>query len=89
MKYFVYYYHDFGNTYNLYYTETSEQESFLPDGSKQITRKEAENLCVQENYRRKHDQSSAYRADNLIYPAGWEDNGDEPICNGYIVIGHQ
>lgn len=36
-KYYISYYRDFGNTYNLYWAETSEQIAALPENAKQIT----------------------------------------------------
>ena len=42
-KYFVQYYHDFGNTYNLAWAETPEQIKQAETNKwEQITRKEAE-----------------------------------------------
>jgi hypothetical protein len=67
-KYYVRYWKDFANTYSLFYTENSEQEKLLPENAERITRKEAEQLCRDENYRRKSDQAFSHFADNLIFP---------------------
>lgn len=72
-KYYVHYWRDFGNTYNLYYAETTEQEALAREmGAEQITRKRAEQLCRDENYRRKYDTAFSTYADNVIYPIDFD-----------------
>ena len=44
-QYFVHYFRDFGNTYNLYYAECPEDFAALPDGAERISRRKAEQLC--------------------------------------------
>ena len=66
-QYFAHYYRDFGNTYNLMYADTEEDLKYVPEDARRITRREAESLCIRENYRRKHDFGGF--ADNAIYPA--------------------
>lgn len=84
-KYYIHYYRDFCNTYDLYYAECPEDFDALPEGAERITRREAEQLCARENERRKWEQSSSGYADNRIYPAA----GDwDNYCldeTGYIV----
>ena len=77
-KYYVCYYRDFGNTYNLVYTDSSMNIQ-LPDTYERITRDEALRLCAAENQRRKDDYSSAYLAASTIMPADY--NGDDDIMN--------
>ena len=67
-QYFVHYYKDFGNTYNLLYADTGEELKMVPEDAERITRKEAESLASRENYRRKYDESFSGFADNAIYP---------------------
>lgn len=78
-KYYVHYYMDFGNTYNLYYANTPEMEARIPEGAERITRKKAERLARAERARRINDAASAFRADGAIYPAGVDsDFFDDP-----------
>ena len=67
-QYFAHYYRDFGNTYNLMYTDTKEELKLVPEDAERITRKKAESLCADENRRRKTDSSCSGFADNMIYP---------------------
>lgn len=89
-KYYVEYYKRFANTYNLYYAETSEQVKVAEKaGLERITRKEAEKLCVDENYRRKNDHDFSGYADNVIYPIDY--NGDwindkRVYKDGYMIL---
>lgn len=86
-KYFVHYYQDFCNTYNLYYTDEKFPFELLPKGVEQITRKEAETLARMERSRRRWEPSSAYRAAANIYPAGYDGdilNDRKFILNGCI-----
>lgn len=90
-KYYISYYRDFGNTYNLYWAETLEQIAALPENVKQITRREAERKCAEEKSRRRLDPDFAYYASAVILPAdysGEDDWRDDPAhyrMNGYIV----
>lgn len=89
-KYYVQYWRNFGNTYNLYYAETAEQEALAQKkGAEQITRKQAEQLCRDENYRRKYDTAFSLYADNVIYPVDfdgyWMDLGYTLTQRGYLM----
>lgn len=68
-KYFVAY-GRFSNEYSLFWADSPEMEKLLPEGAKRISRKEAERLATEENYRRKFTPSSSGYADSAIYPAG-------------------
>lgn len=72
--YFVHYYKDFRNTYNLYYCETAEDYAALPEGAERITRKEALRLASAEAGRRKFDQSCCGNATSVIFPAAASDS---------------
>jgi len=73
-KYFVKYYRDFGNTYNLAWAETAAQLAQAErDDWEQITRKAAESLCARENYARKTDHAFSGYADCLILPIDLDD----------------
>lgn len=65
-QYFVHYYKDFGNTYNLLYADTEEALKAVPAGAERITRKKAESLAADENRRRKFGPGYA---SNAIWPA--------------------
>lgn len=90
-KYYVRYYKDFSNTYDLRYTETPEEElAAKQKGYERIPRKEAERLCSAENYRRKHDEAFSGYADNVILPFSYPDDRDwrndrRMYLDGYIV----
>lgn len=72
-KYWVQYWRNFGNTYNLFYTENPEEESMLPENAERITRKEALKLAREESDRRKYDEAFAYYAPETIAPLSVED----------------
>ena len=63
--YYVQYYMGFANTYNLCHAPVGEE---LPSDWERITRKEAERLCAQERYARKHNQAFSGYGDSYIYP---------------------
>lgn len=69
-KYYVYYYRDFGNTFELYYTRNSEDEKLLPEGAYRITRKEAISMARNEAWMRKADPAFSGYADDTIAPIG-------------------
>ena len=69
-QYFVHYYKGFGNTYSLMYADTEEDLKLVPEGAERITRKKAESLASDENYRRRTDPSFSGYADNAVYPVG-------------------
>ena len=88
-KYFIHYYRDFGNTYNLAYTDTDAQAAEAEaNGWDRITRKQAESKCADENRARKTDPAFSGYADSLIYPYGYDcdwcnDRHAEKV--GYII----
>lgn len=73
-KYYVCYYLDFGNTYNLYYADDS-MDIQIPGNYERITRKEALRLISAENQRRKDDPSFSYFAATSIMPIDYK--GDD------------
>lgn len=92
-RYYIYYYKDFGNTYELYYAENLKEAQLAEEkGFSQIGRKEAERKCREEKDRRKHDPSFAYFASTTIMPIAliekFEDCIEPEECgyhlNGYI-----
>lgn len=86
-KYYVNYYRNFANTYNLYYAETEEQLTNLPQTAERITRKEAERLARAESNRRKFDSSCSGYADEYIYPADYPAYRDIMNDNRYMLDG--
>ena len=73
---------NFGNQYQLRYTESADQAATAEKaGWERITRKAAIAYCVQENDRRKYDQNCSGYADNLILPYGYDDydSSDEKL----------
>lgn len=75
-QYFVHYYNNFGNTYNLYWADSPEMIAFLPEGAEKISRKEAIRLCREEKYRAKNNPTFSGYATGTIFPAGYPDNKD-------------
>lgn len=89
MKRFYVHYGDFANTYRLAWAETPEQvEEAKNNGYERITRKEAENLCAEENRRRKENPSFSGYASNVIYPVEYVDNweNDEKMYKDRYII---
>lgn len=91
-KYYVEYWNSFGNTYNLYWAETPEQIQIAESlkTCKRITRKEAEKLCAEENYRRRTDYNFSGYATSEIFPIDYNGAGDwmndrNMYKNGYII----
>ena len=83
---------NFANNYNLYHAETQKELAALPQDAEQITRKEAEGLCIDERRRRKENPAFSGYADPMIYPAdydgsaeSWESQPKKFIVNGYII----
>lgn len=67
--YFINYWRDFGNTYNLCYCESKEEEAAaVAAGYERITRKEAERKCSNERWARKHDRNFSGYGDDSITP---------------------
>lgn len=72
MKKFYVYYGDFANSYRVAWAETPEQIKQAENkGYTRITRKEAERLCVKENFRRKKNYNFSGYSSNVIYPIDW------------------
>ena len=67
-KYWVHYYKDFANTYDLYWTDSKEMEEALPDGAERITRKEAFELARKNEELEKYNPSFAMGTSH-IYPS--------------------
>lgn len=63
-KYYVHYWRDFGNTYELYYTD----KEINRDGFERITRREAIRLCAEEKERRRTDPAFSGYASVTIKP---------------------
>ena len=88
-KYYINYYRDFGNTYNLAYTDTDAQAAEAEaNGWERITRKQAESKCAVENRARQTDPAFSGYADSLILPYGYDgdwqnDRHAEKV--GYII----
>lgn len=79
-QYFVHYTRDFGNCYCLYYAECPEDFAALPEDAERITRRKAVQLCREEKYRRKYDESSSGYASTIIVPAAGDyDWGATPV----------
>lgn len=83
-QYYVHYYKDFANTYNLYWS----YEALNYEGYERITRKQAEALAAEENSRRKHDPGFSGHADNTIKPYCYDNydivNDRRMFLNGYV-----
>lgn len=80
-QYFVNYYANFANTYDLMYADTQEDLDLLPVGAERITRKEAESLCADENRRRKYNGNFSGCADNVIYPVSMTSDEQRNVVN--------
>ena len=73
-KYFVQY-GNFGNTYNVCYTENDAEEAHaIERGMERISRKEAIELCMRESARRKEDPAFSGYAPTVITPFGYDDD---------------
>src|SRR5699024_5336693 len=62
---------NFANVYTLFWADGPEMEAKLPENAEQINRKEAENLCRDEKWRRKYDFAFSGYASSTIFPAGY------------------
>ena len=72
-KYYVHYYMDFSNAYNLAWAGTPEQIKPAEDrGYEQITRKEAEHLCAKEIEARRDDPAFSGFASTVILPIDFD-----------------
>lgn len=71
-KYFVKY-GEFANTYSVCYTANeSEEAQAIEQGMERISRKEAIELCVRENERRKENPAFSGYAPTAITPFGYD-----------------
>lgn len=91
-QYYVDYYNDFANTYNLYWASTPEQIKIAAEmGLERITRATAIKMCTAENERRRTDGSFSGYADNCIFPIDYNrmehdyQNDSHVYADGYIV----
>lgn len=81
--YYINYYRDFSNTYNLCWTWEDEP---APEGWQRITRKEAVQKCKAERQARRDDPAFSGYADAYIYPASGKYNAMRPVCaDGYAI----
>ena len=85
-SYYIHYYADFSNTYNLYWADSPEMVSTLPAGAERISRDRAFSLCRSERERRKYNPSFSGYADRTILPAGYD--GDIVTDPNYILRGY-
>ena len=70
-KYFIKY-GEFGNTYDVRYTENiAEEAQAIEQGMERISRKEAIGLCARENERRKENPAFSGYASDVILPFGY------------------
>ena len=67
-KYWVHYYKDFSNTYDLYWTDSKEMEEALPEGAERITRKRAFDLARRNSFYEQYNSAFAMGT-SYIYPA--------------------
>lgn len=68
-KFYINYYRNFGNTFNLCYCNTEEEErAAVSAGFERITRKEAERKCAEEKNARKFDPAFSGYGDTEIVP---------------------
>lgn len=87
--YYVEYYRDFGNTYNLYW---APYDIHVPASFQRITRQKAEKLCRQERQARRDNPDFSGYADTYVWPygLGYEkaENIYPPECekSGHYVI---
>ena len=86
-KYYIRYWANFGNTFNLLYVDDA-MDIKIPDNWERITRKEALSLARNERTLRKSDPNFAYYGDAEIYPANY--HFDDDIINNmrYKLINH-
>lgn len=74
-NYYVRYYRDFANTYNLcwcYERNKNAKVKLEEDGFHRISKERALDLVYQELYRRRFDQSMGGYADSVIYPWNYD-----------------
>lgn len=83
--YYVNYYRDFGNTYELYWT-WADDTAEVPESWQRITRKRAIRLCILERQARREDPAFSGYADIHIWQMGGGYGRGEWICeNNYIM----
>lgn len=89
-KYYVRYWNNFANTYHLCWAETPEQVAKAEEkGCERISKKEAEKLCAEENYRRKTDYNFSGYASSIILPVDYDGdwiNDKNMYKNGYMIL---
>lgn len=87
-RYYVHYYNDFCNSYNLYHAPAD----FVPPAEwewQRVTRKRAEELARLEKWRRKSDPAFSHYAGTYIFPHDWDREHDDlfwSIARGKIEI---
>lgn len=83
--YYVHYYRNFGNTYNLYWALGGEA---VPANWERITRKAAISLCIRERDARRQDPAFSGYGDTRIYPAAWASVDPYTVpCGPYTMDG--
>lgn len=84
--YFVNYYRNFGNTYELRWVWADEIDE-MPEHWQRITRKRAIQLCISERQARREDPAFSGYADIHIWPMwnGGYGRGEWICDNGYIM----
>ena len=80
-KYYIQYWRDFANTYNLIYTEGNEP---APNNAERITRAEALRRCRDALALAAAGVPDPYKP-TAIYPASVD---DDPANHGYTLRGH-
>lgn len=85
-KYYISYWRDFGNTYDLMWTDSPEMEKQLPANAERISRKEAIEKCLEELTARKNDPAFSGYASAAVYPAGYD--GDIVNDRRYTLVNH-
>lgn len=90
-KYYIFFPRNFSNEYILYWTETKEDEEYLPEGAERISRKSAIAYARDEIERREYDTAFSGYAEPYIFPANWSDEDmlqwirEGQPCKNYIV----
>ena len=88
-RYYISYYKNFANTYDLYYAENTDEVRLAEEkGFTQISRKEAERKCSEEKFRRKYDPSFSHFASIHIIPLALFDRLVDPEDVGYRLNGY-
>lgn len=74
-RYYIYYYNNFDNTYNLYWAWENKP---VPNEYRRITRREAISHCI-------NNPDPTFSRDKYIYPASGKYNTMFPKFNGCVI----